>query len=167
MRSDNRGLSLVELVIVITIMVVVGGMMTMGISAAFSKPADECAKKIETALNNARVTTMGKQSIVLELYQKDDYVYLKETVTDADGSTSVKDLRIGAKYVAVEYKLAGDTAYNPLGDASNPLTLSFKRTTGGFNTLPGGGYCDEIKVSKGSKIRLVKLAYLTGKVTVE
>ena len=66
MKKDNRGLSLVEVIIVITIMAVLGGLMTMGISAGVSKPAEECAEKLEAALNNARITTMGKQSVELE-----------------------------------------------------------------------------------------------------
>ncbi len=166
MRKDNRGLSLVELVIVIAILAVVGSLVTMGLSAATSKPAEECAKKIATTLNSARMSTMGKQSVAINLYKKGDYIYADEVVNGVITKTS----QVSSKGVQVEYKLEGG-GYQTLGDASNKLSLSFKRSTGGFNkpTVGGtaeGAYCVEIRVSKGTRTNILNLAYLTGKVTV-
>lgn len=167
MRMDNKGLSMVELLIVVAIMAVLAGTLTVGVSAAFSKPADECAEKIATVLSNARITTMGKQNLELQFYTKDDCIYLKEIVTAADGTVSTRESKISKKGVTVEYKLTGGGSYVPLGNSSSPLTLSFKRSTGGFNPCSGGSYCEEIRVTKGSRVRIIKLAYLTGKVMIE
>lgn len=169
MKRDNRGLSLVEMIIVVAILAVVGGLMTMGISAVVSKPADECASKLEASLKNARITTMGKQSVTLKLYEKDDCIYLKEEVITAGGTSSTKDIKIGAKDVEVSYKLVGGSTYSSLGDSSNPLVLAYKRSTGGFMEITPGSnqYCEEIKITKGTRERFLKMAHLTGKVTLE
>lgn len=169
MRMDDRGLSLVEILIVVAIMAVLTGTLTIGVSAAFSKPADECAEKIVTTLNNARITTMGKQEIKMKFCVEGDEVYLIEQIKGADGNMlPEKKTRIGKKGVKVEYKLTGSgSTYVPLD--SSGLTLSFKRSTGGFNNTPEGSssYCEEIKVSKGNRVKIIKLAYLTGKVTID
>ena len=170
MRKDNRGLSLVELVIVIAILAVVGSLVTMGLSAATSKPAEECAKKIAATLNSARMSTMGKQSVSINLYQNGDYVYAEEMVN----GIVTKNYQVGGKGVQVEYMLEGG-GYQALGDESSKLSLSFKRTTGGFHypiigdpavDTPESKYCVEIRVTKGTRVNTLDLAYLTGKITV-
>lgn len=166
MKRDNKGLSLVEMVIVIAILAVVSGIVVVGIGVAISKPAEECARKIQQSLQSARVYTMGKQKLSLKYYVSDGSVYVQETVTSADGSTTDKNpVKIGAKGVEVTYKLEGETGYKFLKD--EPLTLSFDRTTGGFSkTECKPKRCDEIKVKKGNKEMTVTLYSLTGKVTV-
>ncbi len=159
--ENNKGLSLVEIILVVAIITVVGGVIGVGLSSAMSKPADECANKIMASLNNARLSTMGKNTLELKLTVEDGRVYLEEIVNGA----STKKTQIGAKGVLVEYRLKGETNYIALADA--PLTLSFERSTGGFKPCNGGpGYCEEIKISKGNKVLTLHLAHLTGKVTV-
>lgn len=174
MKRDNRGLSLVEVMVVIAIMAVVGGIVTMGIGVAVSKPAEECARKIQQSLEGARVYTMGKQKLAVKYYISDGSVYAQETVTYPSGVTKVKDPeKIGAKGTKVTYKVTdkvGCTEYNLSAD---PLTLSFDRSTGGINMAEcslssiGDEIILEILVQRGSTVMKVTLYGLTGKVTVE
>lgn len=167
MERDNRGLSLVEMIIVIAILAVVSGIVVMGIGVAVSKPAEECARKIQQSLEGARVYTMGKQKLSLKYYVDDGCVYVQETAVAADGTVTTKTpVKIGAKGVKVTYVLEGGAGYTDL--AVTPLTLSFDRATGGFSkTECTPGFSSEIKVEKGSKVMKVTLYSLTGKVTVE
>ena len=169
-KKDNRGLSIIEVVIVITILAILGALMTAGISAAVSKPADECANKMVAAFNNARVTTMGKQKIQLLIYEENSCVYLKKMIysTKNDGTVNVdtQTTKIGAKDVKVTYKVQGDSSEIFLN--GNPMQITFLRTTGGFNKLPAqNAYLEEIIIKKGGKTRTIKVSYLTGKVVLE
>lgn len=171
MKKDNRGLSLVELVIVIAIMTVLTGVISMGIGIAVSKPADECASKLKAALQNARVTSMGKLDTTISVYTKDEKIYLMQKVVSESGTNSTETL-IGAKGVEVKYKISGESSYRDLGDSSHPLVLSFNRSSGAFKDLSAMGfatktYCVEIQVSKGNKTKLLKLSSLTGKIQME
>ena len=155
MRVDNRGMSLVEIIIVVSIITVMTALIAFGVGAALSKPADECAEKMISTFNFGRVTTMGKQSCKIELYQSsiDSPVYMKQIVVSGGASpvTTEKENQIAPKRVYVEYKLA----------------------SGGFKKAliyPKDGsaaheeYISSIKISKGARIRYLKLEYLTGKV---
>ncbi|MBQ4537935.1 MAG: type II secretion system protein [Lachnospiraceae bacterium] len=167
MKKDNRGLSLIEVVIVITILAVLGALMTLGVSVAVSKPADECANKMMTSMNNARVTTMGKQSITLKYYVKNNSIYLDKEIVAETGATPFKETtQIGAKDVKVTYRLKDETDYKDL--SAYPMVLSFDRTTGGFKEEHNSGaYVEEIVITKGNRTKILKLMYLTGKVTLE
>ncbi len=166
--KNNKGVTLVELIIVIAIMAVVSGILALSLGSALSKPADECAQKLTNALKSARITTMGKLSCEITIKQASNgaEIWLEEKITNADGSTKVTNTKIGQKNVSVTYKIQGiATPYN-LYDKS--LVLSYKRETGGFNIPTGhSAYCEEIVIKKGNRTRTIKLSYLTGKVSVE
>ena len=151
---------MVEVVVVLSIMVILTGIITMGLGAANSKPAEECAEKIVNALNACRVSTMGKKDTNLQFYVSGDNIYVKEFVE----GTEVKNLPIGGKGVNVKYKYKSGDEFN-LSDT--PLNLSYNRSTGGFNECTPGNYCSQIIVSKGSRTVTVKLYDLPGKVSLE
>lgn len=168
MRKDNKGMSLIEVLIVIIIIVIISGVVTVGMSSLLSKPADECANKLVSSLQSARVTTMGKQSLTTQFYMEDNCVYMKENITSANGASSTPITRISEKGVVFEYRWSGDTTYNTLGNSGNPLTLEFNRPTGGLKKdAVTGKYCEEIRISKGSKVLTINIAYLTGKVSLQ
>lgn len=168
MKRDNRGLSLVELMIVIAILAVVSGIVALGIGVAISKPAEECARKIQQSLEGARVYTMGKQKLSVKYYISDGSVYAQETITYPNGITKDKNPeKIGAKSTKVTYKMGG-TEYNL---SAEPLILTFDRSTGGLNAAEcsPSGISDEVEilVQRGSTVMKVTLYSLTGKVTVK
>lgn len=176
MRRDNRGLSLVEIIIVVAILSIVAGAVTMGVSLATGRPADECAAKLQSILQSSRLTGMGKLSTKVEIYMNDaGYIYVRETVETATSSGSdvrTTETRIGETGITFEYTLTnGSTGTLTPGGA--PLILSFDRSSGKFKDLSpmGSGYvgvyCQKITITRGNRVKLLTLATLTGKVTLE
>ena len=53
-KINNKGFSLVELMVVIGIMAIVASIFTYGFSLISDKQVDQCAKKIQMALENAK-----------------------------------------------------------------------------------------------------------------
>lgn len=180
MRRDNRGLSLVEIIIVVAIMSIVGGSLIIGIGLATEKPADECAAKLQSILQSSRLAGMGKLDNRVEIYVKDDgYIYVLEKVKVATGNGAddykyqETETRISERGITIEYILADNNTPITLDKDSAPLILSFDRSSGAFKDLslmgPGysGKYCYKIIITKGTRVRVLTLARLTGKVTVE
>ncbi len=173
MKRNNRGMSLVEIIIVVAILSIVAGGITLGIGFMTRKPADECANKLRAALQSNRMTTMGKLSAKIEvLVLRDDPthadgIYIKETIGTA-GDASVKEnmTRIGDVDITIQYTVSTGGAPVTI-TPGHPLELSFNRSSGAFNPLPGGGYCTEIVISKGSLTRTLKLYYMTGKIELQ
>ncbi len=186
-KKDNRGMSLVELIIVIAIMGVMIGMVGYGLALVSKKPVDECAKKIEMVLNQNRTNAMGNTEAYVGFYLKDNKVTVTEHLLNNTRATSdsVDDPNIirrdtetviGAEGVNIRLYYGPD-AYDELQlnneEPPNPnkmLKIGFRRDSGsvvGFNkvytkiVVYKGTYVD------GAYVKTIELDALTGKVKLQ
>ena len=167
---DNKGLSLIEVIIVICIMTVFVGIVSVGVGSVMTKPADECAEKLVSSINNARVSAMGKMNYELIIKQDGDKA---EIFIEVNG----KSTRIGKKGIEVtctKAKKDGTSASSFYLNSAQKVTLSFDRSTGGFKPVKIGDssvdpdyYLTQIVVTMGSRSSTIKLVPITGKVKIE
>ena len=161
-KYNNKGYTLVELVIVIAIIAIV----TAGASTLFigwqKQYLNDCVKKIDTALSAAKVEGTSKEATEMTIKPDDEglyYLYM----------TGTNDRVLGDKKVEIYYV----TQKNPtpvLVTKDNPLTISYDRASGGFEPIDVEGtktYCTEIQVVRGSKTVNIKLSISTGKHSIE
>ncbi len=158
-KLDNRGFSLVELMVVIGIIAVIIGAFSYGYSVISNKEVDQCAKKIQTVLDSTRNTAMGKRSVNLQLYYNGGKIIAERTVN----GTEVKKTEVGEGSLIVKYTFTDNTektlSTDPLSD------ISFDRSSGGLNPCSGGKYLKRITISNGKKSVYVNIDKLTGRVT--
>lgn len=168
MRQDNRGVSLVEILIVVSIITVLAGVGIYGVSLMSGQPAKKCSQKIVYSLERHRTTAMSKVNAKYVLSTDGDKIYFQEFVIDgADASGTWVDkpkVEIGSSGVEVKYVLDGGSE-TPL-TTGNSLTLEFDRASGAFKPQ-AGGYCTQIIVSRGGKEFKITLVPLTGKVYID
>ncbi len=171
MKKNNQGFSLVELVIVVAIIIIIGGFALTGLAILSGKPVDECAKKIQVALEGNRNTTMGKLSASISFYQDGSgNIFVEEEFNNNPEDTIVKQI---GEDVRVEYQdMSGNSYLLPVG-RDNKLTLSFDRASGSLKAQADGSYVVKFVVSRGSsgergyKKLTVSIDKLTGRVSVE
>lgn len=170
-KVNNRGMSLVEIIIVIALMSVIAGVAGYGLSLISNKPVEECAKKVEMALNRNRTNTMGKLTGWLEFYMKDGRLTVKECLnnTNDPAQMQITETVIGAEGVAM--KITYDTG-SPHDVGTEPFRVAFTRDSGAvraFEIQAGGAAqkCKEILIYKGSYEKTIKVDILTGRVKVE
>lgn len=163
MRRDNRGISLVEILVVVAIMAVLGGVGIWGINAMTGKPAQQCAQKIVYSLERHRTTSMSKVEAKYKLVRDpiNDRVFYEEYIRNDLNEDFVRSARveIGDSKTKVQYLLGSDPTRLEL-----PLELAFDRSSGSFKTQTGGGYCTKIIIMRGGREYEVTLVPLTGKV---
>lgn len=167
MRQDNRGVSLVEVMVVVAIMAVVGGVGIWGINAMSGKPAQQCAQKVVYSLERHRTSAMSKVDAVYKLYESGGKIYVDEYLTNDAGGVDLSaspttTTEIGASGVKVQYTLDAAPDLHEL-----PLYLSFDRSSGAFKKQSGGSYCTQIIVKRGGREHTVTLVPLTGKVYIK
>lgn len=160
--SRNKGFSLVEFIVVVAILAVLGLISAYGVRLLTSRPVDECAKKIQIALEGNRVTTMGKLSAYVEFYLDDDNnVVMKEYIN----SNPQKEVVIGQNVVTVECVMADGSKLSL--SKTTPVVVQFDRSSGSVKPDASGQLVKSFIVSRGDKKLTVNIDSLTGRVDVE
>lgn len=158
-KIGNKGFSLVELLVVVALFTILASIAATGITLATSRPADECAKKIQVALEGNRNTTMGKFSASITFSADSEGVYIEEIIN----GISEGKVKIGQSGVNVVYKLSGtETSLS-----AAPLMISFDRADGSLNAQVDGTYLESFEVSRGERKLTVTIDKLTGRVDVK
>lgn len=173
MKKNNKGYSLVELIIVIAIMALLAGTAFFSINMIFGASAKTCANDIKEALAENKVTAMGKSEARVEIYREasDNCVYVRQWVKEGGVWESKEPEQLGNSRVYVAYKPDGgaETELAPGGS----LWLCYDRGSGSFKSAGDDGpvksciLCEKIYVRGGSRSYELTLVQLTGKVEIE
>lgn len=164
LKKDNRGLSLIELIVVVAIMgiLLAGGINYLGLLSSHS--AKETATKLKSAMTEARTEAMSKSQASLRIYEDGSEYYAELTVNGKIQSP----VQIGNSRVEVTYERVATVEENLPVDG---LVIEFDRDTGAFkpvDVLEGKNvYCRKIIVTAGSRSYILSCERLTGKVIVE
>ncbi len=175
-RKDNRGYSIVEMVIVIAIIAIIISTVFYTVIIVFSANAKSCANDIQRAIGDCKVTTMGKSAAYMELYRDTDQnIYTRMYVWDKSANGGAGDYvpsepqKVGTSRVYVAYKRKGDAAgtETELLSGAAPIEICFDRANGGFKEDRSGNLYEIIYVKGGSKSYEIALTKLTGKSEVQ
>lgn len=148
MKRGNKGYTLIELLIILSIMAVAGGYLLFNSAAIFQYNAKECYKKINSILSSTKITTLSKSQYTgdyyIDIYKKSDsdggYYYVdtykggdKDNLSATPG-TRVDSVKVGAPRVKVAYVNGTDSKFI---DSTNHLKLYFDRSSGAIGGLYG------------------------------
>lgn len=132
--KNNKGFSLIELIIVIAILSVLTSVSIVGLGYLYSTNVKSSIKKVDNALKQAQSYTVSKSTggrdVSMTLYQKstgDYYVEVKQ------GTTVISEEKIGRKNLKVMYTDTNNVEHTVIG--SSKLIVHFDRSTGGLLTL--------------------------------
>lgn len=173
LKSNNRGFSLVEIIVAVSIMATIVCMAGFGLSLINGKPAEECARKLSSVLASARTTTMGKYWNKITISKTDSAIIVNEDIlvkVDGDSqTTSDKTSNVGNSSVKLEYSWTGnEDDYTEITDETQ-LNLRFNSGTGALNSPDDyDGDIDKLvlRVSKANTTKYITISSLTGRITV-
>ena len=176
LKKNNKGYSLVELIVVIAIIAAIGTGIAMSFILVLSANARTCANDIVSAVSECRVMTMtkGKGNVRVIIYRDGEggtiYSELQTRETPSAGWVTGNDGRekIGASRCSVTaIKADGSEEEIPTGSDS-AWEFYFDRSSGKLLTEGSNvTSATEIHVLGGSKHYVIKIEKLTGKITKE
>lgn len=186
--KNNKGFSLIELLVIISIMGVVLLYGTPRVDSLFGYSAKEANSKIYNGIVNFKTSFMGKSrsqekntvintggtvavnpnlDMYMEIYTNAKGIYY---VKFYEKGYDAKVEKLGPRRIKISYTLKGDTTMRDVGPEGSGLVLAFDRSTGGFlaygkdATSGEPVYVQYIYCSSGTKTYVNELMPKTGKV---
>lgn len=166
-RNNNLGVSLVELMVVVSILAVLSAGMVTGMGMMSGKKAKECATQINSAIGKTKLETLSKSVGADSLDNMDTYL---EVYKAEDGTIHARicvkgteeDTKVGERGLKVQYMNAGDETVHELVNAQDSFKIGFDRSTGAF-MKNGTVYVENILISYGQKVYEIHITQETGK----
>ena len=150
----------------------------MSLASVMGVSVKQCARDIQSAANQTRVSTLGKDEVIMTITKaKSSQPYYCTIVTkDGLGKTIENEEKIGKSNLDITYVLSdskGNKTSDITLDDTHSLTIKFNRGTGAMapcmksdGSSGGDYYCTQIKVKKNSTEKIISFYPETGKVSL-
>lgn len=185
MKRDNRGFSLVELIVVIAIMAVMIGVGILSLSLLLGTQARGCAQNVSGLLNETKTGCLSRfdetmtlsyrtkgsdKAITSDGYYAENYIYTIDKDANSVAISNSEIRRMGSSKVVITVYLSDGTSFE-LGTAKT-VTISFNRSTGAFDPVTVDGtqtddYVEKITFASGAKTYTITMVQETGKHTLQ
>lgn len=137
MKNDNRGFSLIELIVVITIMTILTVGIAMSISAVTNKKVKATVDEIKSELSYTQSLAMSKKMAYGEIVVKEDGYYYFDIVYGTNEMKKKEEKLYKTSDIQISYVTNQDDG-NSKGttvDESHPCILSFVKSSGAFQPM--------------------------------
>lgn len=164
--EKNRGVTLIELIVVIGIMGVVIGLVGLSIVVVSRQRVSSAASDIKGQFQTAQTIALSKDDCYVKIEKNSDNEIVFTTYSSLEKKldTCVIDKRI-------EVRVYSGNAASPVDLSSGPIIMKYDRQTGGFeNPTQNGATMEKIsRIAFGSGEReiVLRLNKATGKVTYQ
>ena len=166
--KNNKGFTLIELIIVVAILAACVGLITTSVSVVFSSGAAKCANGLNAAISKCRISAMSRSgSVYLRLYR--DGVNNQIMVDYLENGVVKTSDVIGSSNCGAVFDTDAEHSLGNLGSDS-VLCITFDRDTGALDTLKSDGsqpagsipQCSYIAVSGGGRTYKISFVPATG-----
>lgn len=190
MKNNNKGFSLIELIVVIAIMSIMVGFLVVSLSTVFGTKARECAEKVSAKIDSVKTGSVSlyNETMILQYhddsedgYSSDGFytdccVYTIDKNANSVAASEPEIRKVGAPNVGIKVYTSDGNSFDL--DSSTGITISFDRSTGAFKpamTHDGTGildasnnpvYFEKITFSAGGRTYKIEMVPETGKHSV-
>lgn len=161
--SNNKGISLVEILVTILILVLLVAVATFQISTTKYADVERCSKNIEQKMSQLRLSVMSsKTQEYIIIYQAADLSYYVAVSGDKDKVCTASDGdKIGNSKIHITGATSSGTRKVSYAD-NKQIVITFHRSSGAFISVGGDLYQTIEIVTEGVKFRIY-LVKETGK----
>ena len=163
MRKDNRGVTLVELIVVMLIISILAGGTVIAVGSLDSGNTKSTVERIGALLDYVRVLNMSKDRTYYLVVKKEGEVFTAFVQYDDGGRQNLLTETLKLKNGEIKYST--DMGEETVGADVSSLELSFSKE--GSIPAGSGGEIKSILISGGGHSRIIHLVAATGKHYIE
>lgn len=165
MKQNNRGMSMVEIIVVVAILAIMVGCFMLMPGAIAKQKVAEAAERLSYQMSNARTEAMCRQNVVMTITKKSDGIYTQITGGE---EVCISDEEIQIFYSRQKNDIEQGEVELTIGST---IEIRYDRDTGGIQPETDGSgedhYLSKIVCKKGSIEKTIHCVAKTGKHTVE
>ena len=193
MRKKNKGFTLVEMVITVSIFAILLGILVPSLNSIIGFRVQRAANSIASALDKTKIEASNRLVGEMRLEKRANGYYISYILDrgKVDGKENIKwnedEEKIAPAKTLISYKVENSDEEIPL-NVGDSIIITYKRETGGFLPLQnqnesywnnldvagilekgftGGDYCSQIIISGGGRKRIINLFKDTGKYEIQ
>ena len=165
---NDKGFSLVELVVAMAIMLVLASVVGVSMFAIGNSDVQSVATQTSSLISKCKVDSLSHSGDTYIIFKKEDDSIIAQYYKQ---NALLESVVLSTANITMEYTLNHSTIKNV---ETEPLVITFNRTTGGFfdmkhaNELIGNTsygedvFCTAITLSLGTKVSVIEIAPSTG-----
>jgi prepilin-type N-terminal cleavage/methylation domain-containing protein len=133
--QTDKGMTLIEILVVVAIMSIVTGGVGVSLSLAYSRDSEKCAKTINAALENARMMAMSEQgNFDLTIDMQNNAMTITQVVKADDGTASETVIYNEDLQNRVRIYMVSEEG----GESADTVTIRFDKSTGKVASVSSG-----------------------------
>ena len=140
-KLNDQGLSLIELIIVLAIISIIGGIAFLSTSVATDKHVSSCAERISSSLEQTRSLALGKQSGSVMIWKQTGESVLCQMKIDGSAGETIaighSGLTVNVQYYS-KYVSAGNVSNIKLEEetlGASGINITFSRSNGSISNI--------------------------------
>lgn len=162
-NKNNKGISLIEIVIVVAILTIIGSVFVLSTSVATDKHITSCAEMLSSSLEQTRSLALGRKNASIKIWQETsgDVIKVQMIVDNANYGNEVAIGREGTTVTVTEGFGLSATTYDLSTKGLTGVTVSFSRSNG---SVIGSPTYSSFEITNGHRKMLVNLDKFSGRV---
>lgn len=197
MQKKNRGFTLVEMIITVSIFAILLGILVPSLNSIIGFRVQKATNSIAAALDKTKIEASNRLVGEMKLEKRSDGYYISYILDrgKVNGKENIKwnedEEKIAPAKTSIAYKVYGNNEIKQMRDVGDSIIITYDRATGEFLPLQTqsksywedidifgtlkrgeslftkGEYCDQIIISGGSRKRTIQLYRETGKYDIQ
>ena len=165
MKNNNKGFSLIELIVAVLILAIISSTLIAGVSTIYNARAERASQVIGTVMKQARQKALALDTETDAIRADISFESGQYYASVYSGSERIIQEKVGNDSLVIKFMKHGTSSEVTVNDA-NTISVYFKKSTGGISQILNGANsvdADQISISGLSDEKKLILVKVTGR----